>query len=486
MGPAMTSGVASFEAVFVISDLHLGDDPARSMFQDDARLGQFIDHVASQRPNERVALVLNGDIVDLLAGPHGRRFDPEGAASKVDEIARNFPSVFAALRRFTATTRRTLVLALGNHDVELRLPAVTETLLRALCADESHRGRVRLCLDGAGLRCLVGGRTVFIVHGNDSDDWNTVDHERLRETAAAQNMGAALPSWTTNAGTTLVVDVLNQIKRTRPWVDLLKPEDGNLAMLLLAIDPSMGAYLTRAPEIMAKLARGAFARRVLGDEADLAQPAAASKPDPAREHDVIAEAIRQVDANVRPTERVATASLSWIDAVFHRHEGRAELSRVRAELEAWQNAKRDSFALTATSSADAAFLEDVSDDVDIVVAGHTHVARAQPRITPSRTRDGHAWYFNSGTWIALVDLAPALLADDRAFAPVWEALYGEDKTPKALLDANSPAIRRAATAVRIALDGDEVRGELLNFPTTGDAPVASVVGACTFTARSEG
>src|SRR4029434_4386423 len=55
-------------------------------------------------------------------------------------------------------------------------------------------------------------------------------------------------------------------------------------------------------------------------------------------------------------------------------------------------------------------------DYDVVIAGHTHLARALDR---SR---GRGRYFNSGTWASLMQLTSAQLQSPAAFKPVFERL----------------------------------------------------------------
>src|SRR6185369_3346565 len=89
--------------------------------------------------------------------------DPVGAVRKLQRVFEDpsFSPVWDALRRFAATARRTLVLALGNHDVELALPDVEAALLARIAEDDAARGRVRFAMDGTGYACLVGGRRVL-------------------------------------------------------------------------------------------------------------------------------------------------------------------------------------------------------------------------------------------------------------------------------------------------------------------------------------
>jgi UDP-2,3-diacylglucosamine pyrophosphatase LpxH len=470
------------DALYVVSDLHIGNSPERSMFQDEERLAEFIDYVTTQRPGDCVALCLNGDIVDFLAARDARLFDPLGAAKKLTAIVNDFPKVFEALRRFTSTNKRRLVIATGNHDIELALPHVIEHFLKTICENDEARGRVRLCVDGTGFLCSIGGRSVLVVHGNHTDGWNVVDHERIRETAAALHAGKSLPTWHSNAGTTLVIDVINRVKTNHPWIELLKPEDINLVALLVAMDRSVLALIPKAPGIAMKFAKGIISQRFLGSLESTSNitsddvPGTSTPPmSPDDERALIAEALMQVDD---PNGRVVESnleSLSFVSALV-----KPDITRIREAIQEWQAKAKDSFAVSATSGDDTAMINDVEPSVDVLITGHTHAARAQPRGKNMAGEKNVPWYFNSGTWIAMFDLPPAFLSDNQAFEPMWQALRGENKTPRVLLEEQPAIIRRAATAVRVHIDGDTVHGSLLRFPGRGNAPVEETTGRCTF------
>src|SRR4029079_883865 len=97
---------------------------------------------------------------------------------------------------------------------------------------------------------------VFCSHGNEVDAWNLVDYAALGRVADAQVRGPAAPQWDPNAGTQLVVDVMNGIKRKFPFVDLLKPETKIVPPLILALDPSALGALKSFGSILSRKARG--------------------------------------------------------------------------------------------------------------------------------------------------------------------------------------------------------------------------------------
>ena len=108
---------------------------------------------------------------------------------------------------------------LGNHDLELALPWVREHLLVDLSrGDDAARGRITLSFDGAGFRCRVGQANILCVHGNEIDPWNVTDFETLRRQGRDSLRGqGASPDWIPNAGTQLVVKVMNEVKREFPF-----------------------------------------------------------------------------------------------------------------------------------------------------------------------------------------------------------------------------------------------------------------------------
>jgi UDP-2,3-diacylglucosamine pyrophosphatase LpxH len=96
--------------VFIISDLHLGGEPAddgRWGFQicrpvTQAALATFIDRLPNPSEAKDCYLVIAGDIVDFLAEEQFEAFtrNPNEAVRKFRNIVRNTAQVWAALKRF--------------------------------------------------------------------------------------------------------------------------------------------------------------------------------------------------------------------------------------------------------------------------------------------------------------------------------------------------------------------------------------------------
>src|SRR5262245_37050106 len=119
MEEASVSGYPrQFDELFVVSDIHMGGDAGFQIFNRGKRLGAFIRHVAGERPEGDVALVLNGDVVDSLAEPSVDGYvalDGDTAVGMMARIVADpaFAPVWDALAGFVRTPRRHLVIVVG-------------------------------------------------------------------------------------------------------------------------------------------------------------------------------------------------------------------------------------------------------------------------------------------------------------------------------------------------------------------------------------
>jgi UDP-2,3-diacylglucosamine pyrophosphatase LpxH len=251
-------------SIFVISDLHLGGTyppPGSRGF----RLCTHADAIAQfvQQRAEAIAtsgqseIVLNGDTVDFLAERDlpaagasadapatwsAFTADPQAALSKFEAIVERDKCVFDGLSRFLAAGGRLTVL-LGNHDVELSLPVVRDAFRQTLGVKPEHD--FNFIIDGEGY--VVGD--ALIEHGNRYDKWNQIDMDALRRIRSLTSRRQAVPSeyrFEPPAGSQLVVSVMNEIKETYSFIDLLKPENSAAVPILLALEPK---YRGRLAEI---------------------------------------------------------------------------------------------------------------------------------------------------------------------------------------------------------------------------------------------
>jgi UDP-2,3-diacylglucosamine pyrophosphatase LpxH len=247
-------------SVYVISDLHLGGDypvprePGKRGFRLCTRadaVAQFIDSLTQkftqQGPSE---LVLNGDTVDFLAERDEKpntwspfTADPRRAVGKLEAIIQRDQLVFHAIGRFLEKGGR-LVVLLGNHDIELSLPAVRVAFRHALSVKASHD--FEFLYDGEAY--VVGD--ALIEHGNRYDAWNQIDYDALRHVRSVQSRLLDMPEehvFIPPAGSEMVTEVINTIKLDYPFVDLLKPETAAVVPMLLASSRAFARALQRLP-----------------------------------------------------------------------------------------------------------------------------------------------------------------------------------------------------------------------------------------------
>jgi UDP-2,3-diacylglucosamine pyrophosphatase LpxH len=458
--------IPRFDDVYIISDLHLGGPPGFQIFNSGSELTRLVESLCADTPTppRKIALVVNGDLVDFLAERPFAYFDPSGALDKLDRIVKDetFSPVWAALRRFVNADHRRLVINLGNHDLELALPWMRARLLDVLSDGRPKaRAQIDLTFDGAGFLCRVGGAEVLAVHGNEVDDWNLADYERIRGIAHGLTQRLPVDNWVPNAGAQLVIDVMNDVKGRFPFVDLLKPEVEAVLPTLVALAPDQRDKLNAIARTSGRLLIDKYRRRVglLGADAE-------SDPE-TLDSQSRGPASRTASRGPLPGE-VDYASDSYANALLDRTEERlhrkvspmallsadergeylgkpaalvkfflqAEPSEVLRE--ALQGLGNDrTFDLT---HEDATFhrLDEQIGDVDFLVAGHTHLERAM------RRRNRRGWYFNSGTWARLIRLDKDVLGDASKFRAAYDAFQAGTM---AALDALPDLVMRRLTVI---------------------------------------
>ena len=468
----------SFDELHVVSDLHLGGAEGFQIFDAGAELAWLADQVTDSKAAGLAALVINGDFIDFLAEAPALAFDPDGATAKIDRVMGDaaFRPVFAAFKRLLAQPKRRLVINLGNHDLELALPWVRRHLACQLADDDAARSRLLLVADGTGFACQVGPARVVCLHGNEVDSWNVTDFERLRRVGRDRQCGQDSVAWTPNAGAQLVVEVMNQVKRDYPFVDLLKPETEAVLPILAALNPQLLRRLDELSGIARRKAADAARMRAGFLSADQpASPAAqysaapagprAPAPDPwappapglqqSRAQDLLARAEQAWQANpdaMAQLQGQAGEQLGVLSATWSWLTGKSRAEVLRKALDFLD--KDQSFDLFARDDTFLGIDALVSPEVDIVVTGHTHLARSLKR------QRGFGHYFNSGSWATLMQISPAVRQDADRFARLFKLLDGS-KVP-ALRAAEPELVLNRRTAVRVWRDGGSLaRAELI-------------------------
>ncbi len=460
----------SFAELYVISDLHLGGAPGHQIFERGAQASTFIKSLAAKPPESAVGLVINGDLVDFLAEENATWFDPEGAIPKLERIAGDdaFRPVFDALRSFTATPGRHLAITLGNHDLELALPWVRQRFLEMLGKDEAARGRITLAFEGAGYRCRVGPAEVLCIHGNEVDEWNVTDHEQIRRIGREITQGRCASVWKPNAGTRMVIEVMNEIKRDHPFVDLLKPEFGAVVPTLLHLAPHLAMKIADVARVGLRMKWDDLRMRAgfLSGEV-VAEKGERPQWEPAREdvlrrflggaggvgatnagltaEDLMAQVEAQFEQGRTPLDLIQPgedgAKLGWTLAVWKKWTGKSDAEILRAAIDGVQ--RDQSFKPDVADETFRRLDEKMGANLDYVIAGHTHLRRALRRTRGS----GH--YYNTGTWVRLIQLTKEQLKSEPAFKKIYASLQA---TKMADLD-NSEHIMRVPTAACIQGNG---------------------------------
>ena len=487
----------TFDELHVISDLHMGGAPGFQILGETARLAGFVRWVREQRPDGQVALVLDGDIVDTLAEDVPGYIAIETAVATIERIIDRDPAfspVWAALADFVRTKNRTLVLVIGNHDLELALPPVQRLLVARLAGDDpAARGRIEFSTYGAGYTCLVGGTRVYCTHGNEVDAWNYVRYEDLARVSRRLNAGRPVgPSeWEPNAGTKMVKDVMNEVKRRYAWIDLLKPETQAAVGVLAVLEPSLASRITSVLPVVGERVRGG------GDyEGRLSSDSFAAPP-------ITTSRVVTADQLLGPnlsgglrgsTARSSTGADAMLLAAEQSLQGRPAAGRPADETlgapqlvwdrltgwmtgvgkdEALRRALLDWLAGDKTfdlDDRDPTFQEvtkGVGPDIGITVTGHTHLERAIDM-------GGSRFYFNCGTWIRLMRFTDGMLKDTASFKSVYDVLVdGRMSSIDAATFDGQPLVLSQTSAVCIKTEGAGVVGELAHIE--GRSPISRKV-----------
>jgi predicted phosphodiesterase len=404
------------------------------------------------------------------------------AEATVERIMKDssFVAIWDALSDFVKLPGRTLVIVIGNHDIEIAFPPVQRLVLSRLAGeDAAARARIEFSVMGAGFTCTVGGRRVFCIHGNEVDAWNYNRYEDLAKVSRRMNADQpfAQNEWKPNAGTRMVKDVMNGIKRKYAWIDLLKPENSAAVGTLLVLDPSQANKISEAFDIVAERRHGtAQVDARLSADGPPPQPAAARSlaleemlgPNLIQgvgqgADDMLLAAERNF--NKRRVAGQTDGTLGAPQLIFDRLTGwLTGVSKTEALRRALQDWLKDDKTFV-TDDHDDTFKEvtkSVGPAIDFIVTGHTHLERAIDM--------GHGrYYFNCGTWIRLLQLTPAMLADTKLFN---EKIYAVlvDGRMKAIDEAvflGKPFVMNQTSAVSICRKDDQVVGALTHVEGDG-------------------
>ena len=493
----------TFNEIYVVSDIHLGgrrdDQDNFQIFNRGERLGNLIRHIAGQRVGEDIALVLNGDIIDSLAEDEVAGYvalDSETALRMMQHLYQDsaFQPVWEGLAHLVQQPKRHLVFIVGNHDIELSLPVVEYSIRNHLApSNESAQARIHFATHGGGFACRVAGARIFCTHGNEKDAWNLVDYDKLGQLANAMNAARTFEKskWKPNAGTRLVVDVMNSIKRRYPFVDLLKPEVAAVAAVLLALDKDVFKQVDfedAFPVLRDRIRGGLVRKNLLGaGENDLS---AVSNTKIAEEvsDQLLGPSFREAIQNSNKNSVAASEDDLLSAAEKAISEGKSATAMVDSEgdpetLGAWdiftgwigfvskeeglRKALKDWLKDDVTFNIDdkddcyQIMRKRVGDQIDFLITGHTHKPRALEL-------GGNRYYYNCGTWIRTLRLTREVLDDANAFRDlVWPALKSgklsvlDDATIPGPDGTSMPLLFDRTNVVQISAQDNSAVGQLL-------------------------
>jgi UDP-2,3-diacylglucosamine pyrophosphatase LpxH len=479
------SDLPSFDEVHAISDLHMGGKIGFQILRETDRLANFIRRLGKERPEGSVALVLNGDVFDTLAEDVIGYVAVDDARATVERIMNDpsFVPIWNALADFVKLPGRTLVIVIGNHDIEIAFPPVQRLVVSRLAGDDlAARARIEFSTAGAGYTCTVAGARVFCIHGNEVDAWNYNRYEDLAKVSRRMNAGLSLTQeeWTPNAGTRMVKEVMNKVKQTYRWIDLLKPETSAAVGTLIVLDPSQAKKINQLFGIVGERSQGGAQVDARLSAEGFQPPDPAAKPALTLEQ-MLGPAMKQgmgagVDDMLLAAEEnfskprtpaaqadgtLGTGQLIW-DRLTGWLTGVSKAEALRRALSDWLE-KDKSFVYSDPDDTFKQVSAVVGPDIDFIVTGHTHLERA---IDMGYGR----YYFNCGTWIRLLQFTPAMLKDAQSFDEVFKVLT--DGRMKAIDDARFggvPFVMERTSAVSIVEQVGRAVGSLTHIEGDGSS-----------------
>jgi len=492
-----------FDEVHVISDIHMGGrNPDFQILRETARLAGYIGWVSGQCPDGQVALVLNGDVFDTLAEDIPGYVAVDLAVETVERIMNDnsFSGIWDALAEFVKLDRRTLVFVIGNHDIEISFPTVQRWIITKLAGDDlAKRARIEFSTTGAGYACMVGNARVYCTHGNEVDAWNYNRYEDLAKVGRRLNAGKSLaPSeWFPNAGTRMVKEVMNEVKKTYKWIDLLKPETTAAVGTLVVLDPSQATKISDLASIIGEKVKGSkeVDQRLSADGFQVQERTGAN---PATLDQLLGSNIRASMGSGMPESSLSVDDM-LLSAELNLGQPGVKLARstgtlgtpqlIWDRLTGWITGVGKDEALRRALKDwlkdDQTFVVDNQDDtykqvtaaigpsIDFIVTGHTHLERAIDR-------GGNRYYFNCGTWIRLLRFTDAMLKDTVTFKPVFDLLVNNQGRMELIdqakfLDESGkevPFVLNQTSAVSIKQENAKVVGRLTHIQGNGTgAPI---------------
>ncbi|MBV9185880.1 MAG: metallophosphoesterase [Acidobacteria bacterium] len=382
--------------LILLSDIHLSAERGKGLFQADNELVTFLDWILEGVGPARV--VIAGDFLDFLVPAKGESsiaaFEPAAARKRAKAVVEHHHEIFRRLGSIARSPNNELWIMSGNHDPELLFQDIREVVERGMGVP-SHPVRVRWHVNGEALRFRTGDASVLVTHGDVFDDWNRIDHGELQRAANRISYGFAESEeldYVPPHGTTVVLDYLLSIREEYPWVDVLKPEREAVFRLLYEfLDvrdlKRYSGFLASALMVnMASWLKKEIVRR------------------------------RHPEKLVRESPKASRQQrfTQWLNERHERRKARETADLIMTLRDV--SAEDDYFDISTPDECEDLLPFFFERGADLVVAGHTHAAKAH-------LVDDQNLYINTGTWARLLQL-PTSDASDESWGSFLESLRG--------------------------------------------------------------
>lgn len=120
------------EKIYLISDIEMGRGDLMDDFSDDEKVAIFFDHIHAKNPDQKVTLVLNGDIFDFLKmsykDEYPRYITEQISLWKLQQVLKSHPKVFEKLKLFLQSKNHSVHFVIGNHDADLVWPSLQQKI----------------------------------------------------------------------------------------------------------------------------------------------------------------------------------------------------------------------------------------------------------------------------------------------------------------------------------------------------------------------
>ena len=413
----------NYDEVHVVSDLHLGGEGDFQIFDATQELVTLIDEISAKSNELNIGLVINGDFVDFLAEEDASTFNPVTAVTMLQRIVEDnkFKPVWQALSQFLNKENRRLVIVIGNHDIELTLPWVQDELLKLLTNNDSvKRARVRLVMEKGGYLCTVDGHKVLCTHGNEVDPWNVIDYKKISDLTSDMVQGRTMASWKPNAGSRMVIEVMNEVKKTRPFIDLFKPETEGAVKALLFLDSSQLKRFKTIAKIFSRKVRDEKRMKdglLASDETQNINDISDANLDMMDGDDIwdyVENRVETTDDSAidlldADDEAFLGTGMAIVKSIFGASKGAVLKEALEPLID------DDTFKIDKKDDTFRDMDDRVGNDIKFLITGHTHLRRALPR------KHGGGYYFNTGTWVRVLRLDKEVLSSDKKMDDVVKA-----------------------------------------------------------------